>query len=212
MQINKQDADRFWSKVDNRSQGECWEWQGFIESDGYGRLTVSGKDWRSHRYSWLIANGVSPDGLVVCHRCDNRRCVNPDHLFLGTNAENMQDKIDKGRQTHGSRHGSAKLTEADIPKIVEAYNSGKSQTEVGALFGVSQDLVSRVLRREIWRHVDTPPIALRPAGGGNCKLTREEVEAIREAYRNGIAKKVLREQYGISRRHMDSIIGGEVWR
>lgn len=92
--------ERFWSKVDLKGPDDCWEWQASKLPDGYGSFGVRSRVVdKAHRVSWVLKNGPIPDGMSVCHRCDNPPCVNPDHLFLGTQQDNMKDMVSKGR--HG---------------------------------------------------------------------------------------------------------------
>jgi hypothetical protein len=92
--------DRFWANVDK--SGDCWEWQASVNLDGYGRFCLKGKRIRAHRLSWVLANGEIPEGMCVLHKCDNPPCVSPDHLFLGTRADNVRDMVQKGRCRSGT--------------------------------------------------------------------------------------------------------------
>lgn len=105
-------AERFWEKVDK--SGDCWLWLGFVEPRGYGQFCETGtrKTVPAHRVAWELHHGETiPAGLFVCHRCDVRHCVNPDHLWLGDHDENMKDMTSKGRQARGERHGYRKFPE-----------------------------------------------------------------------------------------------------
>jgi hypothetical protein len=147
------DADRFWSKVDRRGDGECWPWLGARLKSGYG--SVGHRRARAHRVAWQMSFGDIPSGQCVLHACDSPPCVNPAHLWLGTHAENMADMRAKGRQMafSGERNGGAKLTESDIRAIRAACAAGETQCSVAVRFGVSNQHVSCISRGQKWRHV-----------------------------------------------------------
>jgi hypothetical protein len=98
--IPASEAERFWSRVDRRNEDECWPWTSTLDSDGYGKLRLTGKQRAAHRVAWALANGRNPD-LCVCHSCDNPTCVNPAHLWQGTQADNIRDMHAKGRHRRG---------------------------------------------------------------------------------------------------------------
>lgn len=139
----------------------CWEWQRGLEK-GYGRLRFKGAVIYAHRASWGVHVGPIPDGLWVLHHCDNRSCINPAHLFLGTNADNVADRDRKKRRTtparflnqNGEANIQAKLTAADVVAIRVRYaQGGVSQTALAREFGVSPTSIGRVVRKDLWSHV-----------------------------------------------------------
>lgn len=157
----KHPSERFWSKVRKLGPDECWEWVGARHPEGYGYLYAgplyeNRVRWvKSHRLSWEIHNGQIPDGLSVLHHCDNPPCVNPSHLYVGTQAQNVHDRTvrNRGRNQDGSVNSNAKLTEADVVAIIAMLKTGRSQAAVAEMFGVKQPQISRIARRESWRHL-----------------------------------------------------------
>lgn len=143
-------ADRLRRYSTERESG-CIEWTGGLTTSGYGSMG----GLKAHRVAWELAHGPIPDGLLVCHHCDNRRCVNPAHMFLGTIADNNADKKAKGRAVapRGSEQGRSKLTESDIPHLLSRLARGERQVDVGRHFGVSQAVVSAIKRGALWKHV-----------------------------------------------------------
>ncbi len=115
--VREQLADRFWRFVDADGPDGCWEWTGGRLPKGYGNIWDGEKLSRAHRVSYELFRGAIPQGMQVLHSCDNPPCTNPGHLFLGTNADNLADRVAKGRSASGERHGNAKLTTAQVLAI-----------------------------------------------------------------------------------------------
>lgn len=141
---------RFWTKVDKRGPNGCWLWTATTNQKGYGRIRHNRKLQSAHRVSYELCIGPVPDGLFVLHRCDNPRCVNPTHLFLGTNDENMADKASKGRQSrlHGDRNPNVKITAADAQAIKQ---STATRRELARRYGVCEGHVSHIRAGRSWR-------------------------------------------------------------
>jgi hypothetical protein len=156
---NRFTPERFWAKVDIGGPDDCWEWTGTKNKKfKHGRV---GKDYKlvlAHRLSWELTNGPIPEGICVCHKCDNPPCCNPNHLFLGTKKDNMQDMIKKGRSNYlnGEAHGSAKLTTAQVLEILRV-GKARTSTEWAAEFGVSRSCIKHVWSRRT--HLEADKVA-----------------------------------------------------
>lgn len=144
------DAERFMTKIEMVTETGCWIWLGGVFNNGYPRFKARGRDWRAHRWSYSTFVGPIPDGMNVCHRCDEPLCVNPQHLWLGTHADNHKDRNMKGRQACGSRNGKAKLTEAAVRRIRNDY---RSSTVLAREYGVDPSVICAIRRRAAWKHV-----------------------------------------------------------
>ena len=142
--------ERFWAKVDVRGPDECWEFSGTRERCGYGQIKVKGRMLMAHRVSWELICGEIPDGLKVCHSCDNRPCVNPHHLFLGTQSDNIGDAFNKGRINNvGVNHPRAKFTEDQVLAI---RSDLRTNTEIAKEFDVSAATIWAIKTKANWRH------------------------------------------------------------
>jgi HNH endonuclease len=146
--------ERFWSKVDYSNVTGCWFWKGGLMSMGYGRLTVRlGLHILVHRMSWILYNGMIDASQCVCHRCDTPLCVNPDHLFLGTQAENNYDRHVKGRSTgpKGTQNPNHKLTPRMVTEIRRLYVPFKmSGPKLAKQFGVHSSTIYSIVNRTTW--------------------------------------------------------------
>ncbi len=157
--------DRFWSKVNERGPDDCWEWTAALNGMGYGVIGIGrSKDGieRAHRLSYCWANGLTIaelGELFVLHHCDNRSCVNPRHLYLGTAKQNTRDMLDRGR--HRTRRGSAnpfaKLTEWQVQRIRQEHNPvrgyGRGYRALAKKYGVNRTTISRIVRWQKWHHL-----------------------------------------------------------
>ena len=145
--LGKTTEQRFWDKVEKTDS--CWEFNG-TKSQKYGQISVSGKMIPAHRFSYMIHKGEIPQGLEVCHKCDNCKCVNPKHLFLGTHKENMEDGRSKGNWAR-ERNGRAKHNWKEIELIKKMYKTGKySQRKLGEIFGVSHTNIYAIMKGKLW--------------------------------------------------------------
>lgn len=131
----------------------CIVWPNYTMPDGYGMRRYRGKMELAHRVAWTEAFGEIPDGIQVLHECDNRPCIEPTHLFLGTNATNVADRHAKGRDAKGSRNGNAKLDEEKVIAIRDMARAGFTRNEMAHLYGVSWHTIDNVVNRVDWRHV-----------------------------------------------------------
>lgn len=130
--------ERFWAKVDKNGAGGCWLWTGAMEGKGYGHFRDGRKDYRAHHLSWEQVNGPRPKGMNMLHRCDVRNCVNPAHLFLGTQAENMKDAQRKGRTA------CRKLTDDQVREIRKELSAGVMQKDLAPRYGVSRTVIYKI--------------------------------------------------------------------
>ncbi len=155
-------VSRFLSKVDVRGAHECWTWRGALKGNGYGNLRINGRNMTAHRAAYIFFVGPIQNNLDVCHKCDNRLCVNPDHLFPGTRLDNMLDAKKKERLSSGARHSravlnsglpSAKLSPDDVRVIRARLHQNHKPSEIAKDFGMSSDAIRLIRRGVTWKHV-----------------------------------------------------------
>lgn len=161
-------AERFWGNVDKNGPvirvelGQCWIWKLGLAKTGYGKIKVNGKSTSAHRIAYELSKGMAPKGFHVCHHCDNKTCCRPAHLFCGTAKDNMRDAIKKGRikpgwkgrqyrNLGGDTSPNRKLNQAQVDEIRRLKKTGQfKQAELGRMFGVGQDQISRIVNFKRW--------------------------------------------------------------
>lgn len=154
LNLTQTQIDGFWRYVDKT--GECWVWMNSVSARpgiGYGKVAFGGRFYGAHKLAALLGGMEVPEGMYVCHTCDNPLCVRPEHLWIGSPKQNTQDAVLKGRMRRGSTSPNAKLTE-DIVKAIRAeYEAGETQVNLAIKYGLHQTNIGRVLRRKTWKHV-----------------------------------------------------------
>lgn len=152
---NETIQERFEKYYVKGAENECWEWARYKDKRGYGTFRCGKKKIYAPRFSWTLYVGEIPDGLFVCHKCDNPGCVNPAHLFLGTHLDNMQDCANKGRRPKqdGEKNNAAKLMEVQVKAIREMRRDGVWEYVIAKEFGVTQSTVSMIVNNKTWRMV-----------------------------------------------------------
>lgn len=147
--------ERFWEKVNIGEGDDCWEWKASTTKKGYGSFGwVTGSEY-AHRVSWILRFGEISDDLHVLHSCDNRRCVNPNHLFLGTTQDNSKDMVSKGRSMINERNPMSKLSTEDVREIRDILRSpGRpSHRKIAKMFSVSSGTISLIGSNHIWKGI-----------------------------------------------------------
>ena len=188
----------------------CWIWRGAYKGQGYGAVCYNGEMDAAHRMAYRLFVGEIPEGLFVCHHCDVRGCVRPDHLFVGTCKDNLRDMARKGRSTRGVRNTQAKLTDAQILELRQRYLAGESPRLLAKAYGISRSNVWNIGSRQSWKHLD---------GGRekskvhrNARLTPEQVKQIRDRYaEGGVFQGQLAEEFGVSQGQISRIVLRYEW-
>ena len=223
---NEQKADRMRKTFDKyviRNGEYCWKWKGCITPGGYSAINVYRKKEQAHRVSWMIYKGEIPDGMFVCHRCSNRECTNPEHLFIGTHQDNMKDMLNKGRKfiKSGSKYNFAKLNEKKIIKIMKMIHSRYSDRQISEQFNVTRPTITNIRNRKAWKHVDfTAPsngvfFKYNYAKGESLpqsKLKEEDVVNIVGLLEDGIGVCEIARKFDVKHSTISSIKDGTNWK
>lgn len=146
----------FYGRTALNPETGCFEWQGAVSANGYGKAKFGPKPIDTHRAAWILTHGDIAPGMMICHTCDNRRCVNPRHLFLGTRSDNMIDAALKGRlDPSRARAGVAnKLSDEDVREIFTRINAGEQRADLAERFGVSPTTISKIRHKRVARYED----------------------------------------------------------
>lgn len=148
--ITEKRIERFWAKVD-KSQ-ECWEWQGCLIHNGYGYVNINYQTWLAHRFAWFLCYGYQSNKFLL-HSCDNRKCVNPDHLREGDFLANAQDRVERDRSAKGEKHGRAKLKEAEVIAIRSLYKKGSTFRQLSDIYKVAISTIKDVCYGRNWKYL-----------------------------------------------------------
>ena len=191
----------------------CWIWKASCVGAGYGQLTLShGKRGAAHRVSYELHKGEITEGQYVCHTCDNRRCVNPEHLFLGTQRQNLADMVAKGRSPRGVGNGASKLTEQQVTIIFARLRAGVPQNLIAKEFGVADSQISRIKLGREWSHLRGALPEMKYVRGRHySKLNDRDLDQVRKMLESGVSQVRIAQQFGVSQSFISQIKQGK-WK
>lgn len=195
--------DRFFIKVNKTSY--CWIWTAGISKSGYGVFDLYGKSKSAHRVSWEIHNGISPGKLHVLHNCDNRVCVNPTHLFLGTPKDNMQDKVKKHRQAKGLKNGKGKLSNKQIQEIRSLVKLKKPYSEIAVAYQITKAYVSMIALNKTRATKNSNVVRVK-----RQKTSKIIADEIRQQHGLGVSNKELADKYSVCRTTISKIVNNHI--
>ena len=200
----------------------CWNWT-LGKSKGYGAINYMGRVWLAHRVAYEMTKGRIPDGMSVCHSCDNPGCINPDHLFAGTHRDNMIDKETKGRANHvgmsGTKNHNARLTEAKVISLLRDYVAGIPRRELCNRFGLQESSLSSYTDGKAWTHLHCkhgcPTFEELQRAKRRTPAPKIDLNIAREMKRRlaaGELGKDLAIAYGVHKATISDIRQGKIWR
>ncbi len=202
--------ERFFNLCNWQAGGDaCWDWQSAINPNGYGYFNVKKKMIRAHRFAYEAFVGEIPKQHDVCHRCDNRVCVNPYHLFVGTRAENMRDASVKGRIPRGDAHCHAKLTSVQVSEARVLRQQGILVKALASKYGVKFGTMADAISGRTWNHTGDPASKGIPS---RIKLSPADIPKIREMGHSGVYRTEIARLYGVDPCTIHDILKGRSWK
>jgi len=206
----------FLSKIDKNGSNGCWKWNGTKDKDGYGQLKVNKKQYRAHRASWMIHYGEIPESMLVCHKCDNRECTNPNHLFIGSPSDNSEDMVFKNRSAKpkGELNNNSILTSIQVSQIMDLLSNGMTAVDVAKKFNVCNSTIQNI-NHGSWSHVKmSDDTDFKTATPRKTRwLTEKEVRSIKLtlATTSRLFPDIAKD-FGVHRMTIERIANGDTWR
>jgi len=214
--LDEKACKRFSSYFIKCDDNDCWQWKNKPDKNGYGIFVISKKNYRAHRVSYKLAYDVDPKDYLVCHRCDNPGCVNPKHLFLGTNKDNVQDMRSKKRHSYGEKSKRSTLTEKDILKMRKMARDGIPYNQIAKKLNIGISLTSHAVKGRCWAHlkgaIKEPKKPLTGKDHYKTKLDVSDVLNIRELSKKGYSQSKIAKKYNISQSGVCAIVNKITWK